>query len=71
MKRTEPAGGTGGHVSRTAPESKSLSAAVWTYLESQPGFTAGLREAERDLEAGRGTRYEVRGNALRRAQPKG
>lgn len=71
VKRTEPAQGDGSRVSQTAPGSESLSAAVWGYLESQPGFTAGLREAEADLAAGRGTRYEVRGNALRRVQPKG
>ena len=71
VKRTEPDKGTSGRVSQTAPESKSLSAAVWGYLEAQPGFTAGLREAEADLEAGRGTRYEVRGNALHRVQSKG
>lgn len=71
MKRTEPAQGGGSRASQTAPESKSLSAAVWGYLESTPGFNAGLRQAEQDLAAGRGTRYEVRGNALRRVQPKG
>ena len=63
--------GGGSRASQTAPESKSLSAAVWGYLESTPGFNAGLRQAEQDLAAGRGTRYEVRGNALRRVQPKG
>ncbi len=72
MKRTKPVERTAdSRVSQTAPESQSLSGAVWGYLESQPGFAAGLRQAEQDLEAGRGTSYEVRGNALRRAQPKG
>jgi hypothetical protein len=69
MKRTEPAKGTGSRVPRTTPESGS-SAAVWGHLESIPGFTEELREAESDLEAGRGMRYEVKGNALRRVQPK-
>lgn len=71
VKRTEPAKGTGSRVSQTAPESKSLSAAVWGYLESTPGFTTDLRKAEQDLEAGLGTRHEVRRDALRRVQPKG
>jgi hypothetical protein len=58
-------------VSQTAPESKSLSSAVWGYLESIPGFNEGLREAEGELKAGRGTRYELRARALRRVKPKG
>jgi hypothetical protein len=58
-----------GRVSPMAPESQSLSAAIWNYLESLPGFNEDLRQAERDLEAGRGTRYELRGGVLRRAKP--
>jgi hypothetical protein len=60
-----------GRVSQTAPSTKSLSAAVWGYLESIPGFNDDLRQAEKDLAEGKGTRYEVRGGALRRARPKG
>lgn len=71
VKRTEPAAGTSGRVSQTAPESKSVSTAVWSYLESIPGFNDDLRKAEQELEAGKGVRYEVRGNALRRVQPRG
>ena len=32
MHRRKPAEGTGARVSQTAPESKSVSAAVWMYL---------------------------------------
>lgn len=71
MHRKEPANGTGQHMSQTAPESKSLSAAVWSHLESIPGFNEDLRQAEADLDAGQGVRYELRGRALRRAKPKG
>ena len=70
MKLTEPVKGTGSRVSRTAPPSTLPSADVWGHLESIPGFTEELRAAESDLEAGRGIRYEAKGNALRRVQPK-
>jgi hypothetical protein len=55
-------------VSPTAPESQSLSAAVWGYLESIPGFTDDLREAEADLEAGRGVPFRD-DDRLDRPQP--
>jgi hypothetical protein len=45
------------------------SAALWDRLESLPGFNEDLRQAERDLEAGRGTRYELHGGVLRRSRP--
>jgi hypothetical protein len=45
------------------------SAALWDRLESLPGFNEDLRQAERDLEAGRGTRHELRGGVLRRSRP--
>ena len=68
--RKQPVGGPGTiRVSQTAPEQKSLSHAVWDTLESTPGFNEGLREAEADLAAGRGVRYELKGRALRRVQP--
>jgi hypothetical protein len=73
MTRPQPASrAPARHVpAQTAPESKSVSAAVWTYLESIPGLNEDLRAAETDLEAGRGVRYEVKGRALRRVQPEG
>ena len=70
MKRTEPAKETASRLSPTTPESGSSATAVWGHLESIPGFTEELRAAESDLEAGRGMRYAVKGNALRRVQPK-
>jgi hypothetical protein len=70
MKRTEPTNGTASPAPRTTPESGSSAATVWGHLESIPGFTEELRAAESDLDAGRGMRYEVKGNALRRVQPK-
>ena len=69
-RRTDPTEGSV-RVSQMAPESRSVSAGVWDSLESIPGFTEDLRAAEADLEAGRGVRYEVKGRALRRVQPKG
>jgi len=68
--RPDPAEGSQ-RVSQNAPESRSMSAGVWGYLESIPGFNEDLRKAETDLEAGRGVRYEVKGRALRRVQPRG
>jgi hypothetical protein len=48
-------------VSPTAPETQSASAMVWRGLESLPGFSDELRQAEADLKAGRGVRFsEVR-----------
>jgi hypothetical protein len=70
VKRTVPSKSTGSPVSQAAPEPKLSSAAVWGYLESIPNFNEDLRAAESDLEAGRGMRYEVKGDALRRVQPK-
>jgi hypothetical protein len=52
---------TSGRVSPTAPETKSASSMVWRGLESLPGFSDELRQAEADLNAGRGVRFaEVR-----------
>lgn len=47
-----------GRVSPTAPESKSASSMVWRGLESLPGFSKELRQAEADLKAGRGVRFD-------------
>lgn len=70
-KTARPADSVRSHPSQTAPETKSLSAAVWGYLESTPGFNEDLRESERQLAAGEGVRYEVRSGSLRRVQRKG
>jgi hypothetical protein len=70
VKLTEPVKGTGSRVSGTAPASTLSSADLWGHLESIPGFNEDLRTAESDLETGHGMRYEVKGNALRRVQPK-
>jgi hypothetical protein len=45
-------------LSPTAPETRSLSHAVWGFLESQPGFNEDLRQAEADLAAGRGVPFK-------------
>jgi hypothetical protein len=58
-------------VSPTAPESSSLSAAIWRHLEEQPGFNDQLREAEAELSSGGGVLYGVRDGALRKARRKG
>lgn len=49
---------TSGRISPTAPESKSASSMVWRGLESLPGFSEELRQAEADLKAGRGVRFD-------------
>lgn len=47
-----------GRVSPTAPESKSLSAAVWSWLEHVPGMSARITKAEADMKAGEGTPWK-------------
>jgi hypothetical protein len=42
-----------GRVSPTAPESKSLSAAVWRFLEEQPGFNRAMEEGTAQIKAGK------------------
>jgi hypothetical protein len=71
MKRTDRAVASSGRVSPTAPESKSLSGAVWGYLESIPGFNEDLRQAEADLAAGRGVPFEPTRRRARRSQSEG
>ena len=60
--------GVGGRVSPIAPESASLSAAVWNYLESSPGFNEGLRQSEAELEGGGGVWFEDVDDSPREAQ---
>ena len=59
-----------GRVSPTAPESKSLSHAVWAHLESIPGFNERLRQAERDIEAGKGVAFEDETESSGTPQPR-
>lgn len=70
MHRRKPAEGTGGRVSQTAPESESVSAAVWMYLESIPGFDEDLRQAEEDLAAGRGVELKISARPSRSQPPR-
>jgi hypothetical protein len=42
-----------GRVSPTAPESKSLSAAVWRFLEKHPGFNRAMEEGTAQIKAGK------------------
>ena len=65
MHRSRPAEGKGARLSQAPPESKSVSAAVWTYLESIPGFNEDLRQAEEDLAAGRGVELKIRARPSR------
>lgn len=70
MPRIDPADDDRpGRVSQTAPESKSLSSAVWGYLEEIPGFNEGLREAEADLAAGKGVPFRDRRHRSTDPQP--
>lgn len=68
MHRSKPVEGTRARISQTAPESASVSAAVWNYLESIPGFNEGLRKAEQDLAADHGVEFKTRARP-RRPQP--
>lgn len=47
-----------GRVSPTAPGSKSLSAAVWSWLEHVPGLSGRITKAEADIKAGKGTPWK-------------
>jgi hypothetical protein len=47
-----------GRVSPTAPRSKSLSAAVWDYLESTPGFNERLDQGKASLDSGQRVQFE-------------
>jgi hypothetical protein len=61
MHRKEPNDGESARVSQTAPETKSTSAMVWRGLEASPGFSEELRQAEKDLKAGKGVPFrEIR-----------
>lgn len=47
-------------VSPTAPESKSLSASVWQFLENDvPGFDEAMEEGTAQLAAGKATRLSA------------
>lgn len=49
-------------VSPTAPESKSLSAAIWEHLEAQPGFNEAMERGKRQIAEGQSVPFkEVRG----------
>jgi hypothetical protein len=63
MQPTKPRGvrAESRRVSPTAPESKSISAAVWEALESQPGFSEAIDRGAREIAEGRSVPYrEVR-----------
>ena len=49
-------------VSPTAPETKSLSASVWQFLENNaPGFNEAMEEGTSQMAAGKATRLsEIR-----------
>lgn len=55
-------------VSPTAPETKSLSASVWRFLENDaPGFNKAMEEGTAQIAAGKATRL----SALRPKQGRG
>ena len=55
-------------VSPTAPETKSLSASVWQFLENDaPGFNEAMEEGTAQIAAGKATRL----SALRSKQDRG
>lgn len=41
-------------VSQTAPDSQSVSHAVWGYLDHIPGLSSRLKRAQKDIEQGKG-----------------
>jgi hypothetical protein len=50
----------GPRVSPTAPETKSLSASVWRFLENDaPGFTEAMEEGTSQIAAGKATRLSA------------
>jgi hypothetical protein len=50
----------GARVSPTAPETKSLSASVWRFLENDaPGFTEAMQEGTSQIAAGKATRLSA------------
>lgn len=51
-----------GRVSPTAPASESLSGAVWSHLESIPGFNEGMKRAQADFADGKGTKLKDTGS---------
>lgn len=60
-KTTKPDRVGDGRVSPTAPRERSLSAAIWDHLESQPAFNDAIREGERQIAAGQSVKFaEVR-----------
>ena len=50
----------GACVSPTAPETKSLSASVWRFLENDvPGFTGAMEGGTSQIAAGKATRLSA------------
>jgi hypothetical protein len=58
MRKTPVPADASGRVSPTAPRSKSLSAAVWDYMESTPGFNERVDAGKASLDAGRRIPFE-------------
>jgi len=58
MRKTPVPADASGRLSLTAPRSKSLSAAVWDYMESTPGFSEGVDAGRASLDAGRRIPFE-------------
>lgn len=58
--RKDPQREAGARVSPTAPKSHSVSEAVWGYLESIPGLSERIQQADSDIDAGRGKRFAER-----------
>lgn len=54
-RRSQPVEDRPGRVSPTAPESQSLSAAVWKHLESQQGFNEAMEEGIAQIASGDST----------------
>jgi len=50
----------GARVSPTAPETRSLSASVWRFLENDaPGFAEAMEEGTSQIAAGKATRLSA------------
>ncbi len=59
MQKSRPARAVErGRVSPTAPEAKSVSAAIWRHLESIPGMNERLERGKAQLAAGQRVRFE-------------
>ncbi len=57
---------TRGRISQTAPESKSISVAIWDALESDPGFNEAMEQGVTQIAEGK--THPLRGTERRQSK---